>query len=336
MIDFEELELELSSKCNAACPLCPREISYIKTKLNKVTNEITLDKLKSWLPLDFVKTLKKVVFKGTFSEPVIARDFYQIVNWFINNSSAYISIHTNGSLRKPNFWSNLGLLIADRGEIIFGIDGLSDTHSIYRVNTVYEKVIENATAFINVGGYAIWQYIVFKHNEHQITQAKEIAKSLNFTKFLLIGSSRFDSSETIIFNKKNQPLEKNTSFSSGTMNEIIANAKNNPQVNCESYNKKWFTIDWDGEVFPCCYGIGWKKNFANDGIKLDTQKWYKLILKEPNKTNLNYHNLDEIFDFLEIFYAELGNKYMLKTCAINCGLHQQDNNYDNLSNKILN
>ena len=56
--------------------------------------------------------------------------------------------------------------------VVFGIDGLEDTSHIYRVNTSFKKVIENAEAFIKQGGLGTWQFIVFKHNVHQLESAK--------------------------------------------------------------------------------------------------------------------------------------------------------------------
>ena len=48
---------------------------------------------------------------------------------------------------------------------IFSIDGLSDTTYLYRRRTNFEKIMENAEAYI-FGGIARWDFIVFKHNEH--------------------------------------------------------------------------------------------------------------------------------------------------------------------------
>ena len=51
-------------------------------------------------------------------------------------------------------------------EIEFALDGLEDTHSMYRQNTNWRTVIRNAETFISAGGYAIWKFIKFKHNQH--------------------------------------------------------------------------------------------------------------------------------------------------------------------------
>jgi hypothetical protein len=42
----------------------------------------------------------------------------------------------------------------------------------------------NVQAFINAGGRAEWDYLIFKHNEHQIDEAKDLSKKLGFYSFV--------------------------------------------------------------------------------------------------------------------------------------------------------
>jgi len=316
----EFLELELTSKCNAACPQCPREIPYIKENLNINKNEITLDLIKKWLPREILQRLKVVQFKGGFSEPVIAQDFYEIVRYFIENSTAEIIINTNGSLRKPEFWDDLATLTKNRCKIVFGIDGLEDTHSIYRVNTNYNKVIENATAYINSGGYAVWQFIKFNYNEHQVDIAKELSYKLGFKEFMLINSVRFDSYNNTIFNKNNQELRASNT---APMRDLIQQKaiEQKKQINCQSKEQNWILIDWDGEVFPCCFTVHWKQRFITAGLELDSQKWYKKIVKNQNATNLNHNSIFDILNIFHQFYDNLNQKFLFKQCLTHCSNH---------------
>lgn len=316
----EFLELELTSKCNAACPQCPREIPHIKENLNSYKNEISLPLIKKWLPIETLQTLKVLQFKGGFSEPVIAKDFYEIVQYFIENTTAEIIINTNGSLRKSDFWSELAVLTKNRCKIVFGIDGLSDTHSIYRVNTDYNKVLENAVAYINNGGYAIWQFIKFNYNENQVNTAKELSAKLGFKEFMLINSVRFDSYNNTIFNKNNQEL---SASSTAPMRDLIQQTaiEQKKKINCKSQEKNWILIDWDGEVFPCCYTVHWKHRFISKGLEIDSQKWYKKVLVNNNSTNLNYYTIYDILNTIHGFYNNLNSKFVFKQCLTHCSNH---------------
>ena len=55
----------------------------------------------------------------------------------------------------------------------------------------FNKIIENAKTFIDYGGNAVWQYIIFNHNIHQVEEAKHKAIELGFSSFTLKDSSRF-------------------------------------------------------------------------------------------------------------------------------------------------
>ena len=88
-----------------------------------------------------------------------------------------MSISTNGSAGTRNFWERLG---KTKAIVTFGIDGLEDTHHLYRQNTVWSRIIKNAGIFIAAGGTASWQFIEFDHNKHQISLCRELSKKLGF------------------------------------------------------------------------------------------------------------------------------------------------------------
>ena len=58
---------------------------------------------------------------------------------------------------------------------MFAVDGLADTHSIYRVRTNWDKIIENIKAFTNNAGRARVIMTVFEHNKH--SKIKEVART---------------------------------------------------------------------------------------------------------------------------------------------------------------
>ena len=82
-------------------------------------------------------------------------------------------MHSNGGLRNKEWWSELGSVLSNPFDACyFGIDGLSDTNHIHRVNVSFDKVMENAEAFITAGGRAHWEFLVFDYNEHQVDKSR--------------------------------------------------------------------------------------------------------------------------------------------------------------------
>jgi MoaA/NifB/PqqE/SkfB family radical SAM enzyme len=128
-----------------------------------------------------MQEIEKVLFNGVLGDPCAAPNFLEVCEVMrIRAPQAFITISSNGGLRNEAFWTVLAKVLGSNGRVIFAIDGLEDTNHIYRVNVNYKKVMENAQAFITAGGNAEWQFITFKHNEHQIEEIQSYAKSLGF------------------------------------------------------------------------------------------------------------------------------------------------------------
>ena len=119
-------------------------------------------------------------------DPCAAPNFIDVCEIFRKrNPNLIISVSTNGGLRTKEFWKKLAEVLGDKGRVVFALDGLKDTNHIYRVNVDFDKVIANATTFIKNGGNAEWQFISFKHNQHQVDEARELSKQLGFKQFFV-------------------------------------------------------------------------------------------------------------------------------------------------------
>ena len=69
----------------------------------------------------------------------------------------------------------------------FGLDGLPKDSHEYRINQDGEKLFE----VMKLAPNPKWKYIVFKYNENDIDQARQLAKDNNI-KFNTVYSGRFD------------------------------------------------------------------------------------------------------------------------------------------------
>lgn len=140
---------------------------------------------------DFLQQLRQIDLCGVHGDPVAARSFSQALVWFTQaNPNLTIEIYTNGALRSAHWWKDLARRFK-RLKVIFAIDGLEDTHAIYRRGTRFEKAVENARAFIGAGGRAQWDFLVFRHNEHQLDEARRFAEDWGFESFVPKFSGRF-------------------------------------------------------------------------------------------------------------------------------------------------
>ena len=179
--DIKHVHLEISSKCNAACPLCPRNFYGYEYNDGYTEHNMTLIEAQKIFYSEFVSHLNKLYINGNFGDAVMNPDTVEIVRYFRScNKNLDITISTNAGARDKIFWQQLAELNVT---VIFCIDGLEDTHSLYRQNTLYSTVIKNASIFIDAGGIAVWKMINFQHNQHQQAEAKLCSQRLGFSKF---------------------------------------------------------------------------------------------------------------------------------------------------------
>ena len=186
------LHLETSSVCNAACPMCPRELDK---GFNKDTDAVSLslNQIKDMFDETFIRNLDSMFMCGNYGDPASAPECLEIFKYFKNiNPKISLGMHSNGSLRNKIWWGELGsILSGNKDYCYFSVDGLKDTNHLYRINTNFDKIIENAEAFIKAGGRAHWEYLVFEHNEHQVEEARHLAESMGFVNFREKVSRRF-------------------------------------------------------------------------------------------------------------------------------------------------
>jgi MoaA/NifB/PqqE/SkfB family radical SAM enzyme len=189
--ELSQLHIELTNACNAACPMCTRfHINSPLIRPDLTIDQITIDKFKKYFPPEVIKKCEIILFCGVHGDPGMARDLYEICEYIAEtNPEIALRINTNGGMRKPEFWKKMGELFAKqrhdhwRWVITWSIDGLKDTNHLYRRNVVWEAVSANAQAFIDAGGFADWDFLIFKHNEHQIDEANALSKKMGFMNF---------------------------------------------------------------------------------------------------------------------------------------------------------
>jgi len=183
------IHLEITSKCNARCPQCIRNFhNSPHTDPTLPEEELSLDELIKILDDPMFSDVYAININGVYGDIVMHSDPLPLLQEILRRN-IYINLHTNGSGLSKHFWEEIGKL---QLHVVFALDGLADTHHLYRRNTRFDITLANAETFINNGGTAVWQFIVFKHNKHQVDEARELAKEKGFIKFVeIMSSNRF-------------------------------------------------------------------------------------------------------------------------------------------------
>lgn len=334
--DIKKLHLEISSNCQASCPMCVRNHhgGIENPRLN--VSDLGLGFFKNNIGDEFLKQLDSIMFCGNFGDPILNQELIPILEYIVScNADIRIDLHTNGSARSVDWWIQLATALPKNHVVHFALDGLEDTHHLYRVGTSFNKIIDNAKAFIAHGGRARWVYIIFKHNEHQVELARQMATDLGFESFQEKETSRFMNDPTFDVLDKNgvvtHKLEKPTNQRLVVIDpNTIKNYKKlvkMAKVECQVRETKSIYIDALGYAWPCCWvgAVPYIHTYPTQIIhdfQVDSYKSLFSVLDQfggMEQLNMNKRSLSEIVDSYEWQNLWVDNYNNLNVCARTCG-----------------
>jgi len=311
--NIKTLHVEPSSNCNLSCPQCARNVlgEYLNPDL--MVSELSIKWFTHLLPKKFIQQLDKVYFCGAFGDPCMHKKLLDIIAFLKHtNPTIIIGINTNGSIRNTEWWSNCAkLLTNDRDYVMFAIDGLSDTNHIYRRNAQWHKIIENVNAYIETGGNALWEFLVFKHNQHQVDDAKKLADELGFNWFHTKITRRFENKNAPGI----EPVEEHVKVNYEKL-----------EISCETLHKNEIYVSSYGWVLPCCH-IGEELLDCNVDIKRRRSKLLNALgIKNGNLSlfKLENNSIDKIINQ----FNNINNTWLMPNystgkqpvCAETCGV----------------
>ena len=306
--DIKALNIEVSARCIGHCPFCSRQ-QKIRTFKEHV---ITLSEFKL-LPDFFLKQLKRMIFSGNFGDLCSNSEFVEIAKHAkLTNDGIALGGDTHGALQNEDWWKSLGGVFHD-GCMVFCVDGLADTHSLYRRGTHFHKTVRNIKAFTSSGGVAHWKFIAFEHNEHQIKEAEVLARDIGCSRFYVISSRDY-----------NDTLRRPKRFNFQIKRDVFLSYQaklddKDRQALCKPLNNRSIYIAADGTVHPCC--------FAHCMYITEHNKKFQyivpLIEKYHAEINFKTRPIQEIVSgpyFKEVFLKSKTNPF----CIIKCNKYKKE------------
>ena len=314
--DIKSIHLEVTTKCQARCPMCQRR-NHGGPMRPIILDEIDLETFIMWFPKDFIRQLKKLFMCGNLGDPLLAKDTVEIFRYCREiNEHMTLEMHTNGSGKNKKWWKSLAEI---KVGVIFGIDGLEDTHALYRINTDWNKIINNAITFINAGGDAHWHMLVFEHNQHQVKDCEQLSKQLGFKEFVIKHTTRFINGKFNVLDDGKNII--NTLYPSYKSKKMIAPAitaqeELTPTINCKAVRDSMLYVSALGVVTPCCW--------LDTSYMLEYENSIDYVNKIKIWPNLNDTSLKDIFasnyfDLIALYWDGPG----LKECSKQCGSFDQ-------------
>jgi MoaA/NifB/PqqE/SkfB family radical SAM enzyme len=381
-----EITIEVTSNCQAKCPGCIRHKVF-----NPDTNLISNPPKNLNLSVDahnkLVDEIKGKVtyltYDGSFGDSPLHPQFNELIEYSARTLKGDIepfgdenlgmlskefkglhdlTISTNGSYKSPAFWKELGQILhkhlPGRHHVMFDLDGTdNETQNMYRISTNYDKIIENAEAFISGGGVAVWKMIPFDFNDELEEKARTLAKKHGFQYFQRNRIQRVEQKAVQIalseqlgeLDKMKEEDEDLLSISDAEVEKNLKKAKNilktikidtnlDAHENLEKIREttgvtcKWgvrdrYQISHDGSVWRCCWmnsNYQYKTEF-NAG---EREGWQRFTEKyNEGWNNLHSHSFHDIINhrfFTKDLEESFSNGYgddvnpKLKVCTTKC------------------
>lgn len=331
---IRRLHLELTEKCNASCPLCLRTNPQGLTTRSYIgKKELRLSDLRKYLPIALREDLIEVHMCGNYGDPIMAQDCMEIADLLCTDYCA-VSLSTNGGARSTRWWSTLGRVLAKnpRSRVDFHIDGLEDTNNFYRRNTRFSKIMDNANAYILAGGKANWEFIPFKHNEHQIEKARDLSQKMGFAQFTIKKSNRMFSKESPrhpFTDREGRtfyieaPSSKYAPLKTRSRTSVLPDS-DKEEIQCLSLFYKELYVSCESIIYPCCWTARHARNIY---MGRKTKDGFSNLFKEHDGRNTFDLEKNTVEDMLQsIFFqrlTECWNIGLPQICLKKCGLKDQ-------------
>jgi radical SAM protein with 4Fe4S-binding SPASM domain len=186
-------------------------------------------------------------------EPYLNPDFLEMVR-YASSKKIYTATSTNGHYL--NDVNSRKTVESGLDRLIISIDGTTqETYGQYRVGGNLSKVLEGAANIVkwkkelkSKTPFIIFQFLVVKHNEHQIADIHQLAKRIGADQVRLktaqVYNYETDPNQLIPTNKKYSRYRKDKS------GKMVFNGNN-----ANHCWRLWHdpVITWDGAVVPCCF-----------------------------------------------------------------------------------
>lgn len=253
-----EWEIDTTNICQLKCPLCHTGLGTVNRQKGVMHFDLfkkTIDEIKDyciWLSL------------YSWGEPFLNKEIDKYVAYAHNANVATI-MSTN--LNKP-LTPEMAEAIVRSGleSLIISLDGTTqEVYQVYRVGGHLNRVLDNIRLLVQkkneLGSktpFLEWQFIVMRQNEHQIPEARRMAKELGIN--------------DIVFKKVDFPHGEDDPKLAEQWLPIASDGFRRDQPFDKPYKENglrcwrlWRSgvVNWDGGYAPCCYLTDAKDDFGN-------------------------------------------------------------------------
>ena len=234
------IAIELTNRCNLNCPFCLVGMdkggsSVAHDDMNRPfgTMEILLAGKIIREAKEFGLKEVMLTFQG---EPLLHKQFVDVIH-ISKKCGLKTHVFTNGLLLS----TDISRQIVREGldSLRFSVDGASEeTYQLNRVGGSFEKVYQNMIEMVRISKEEnskielMWQFIALSNNEHEVEDAKRMAKEIGIPIYI-------------------------KTFAESVPELVPRNPEYRRKLQikpCKDIYKAIY-VYWNGEVVPCCYDV---------------------------------------------------------------------------------
>lgn len=279
----ESVSIEPTNICNLSCTECASG----NNSMNRKRLFISLDNYKK----DINQLKKHLVHLQLFfqGEPFMHSNIFDMI-LYATDKHIYTSISTNGHFLSL---SNCKKIVDSKLHCItISVDGTTqDSYEKYRVGGDLNTVLTGISHLVNEKQrlksktpFIIMQFIVFRNNEHQINDIKQLAKQLK------VDSLKIKTAQIDNYKYGNDLIPQNNKYSRYKREGDIYVINKRKNYKCK---RIWFglVISAENNLLPCCFDKDAKYQFNSNIIS-------------NNNTIIKNWNGDKIKHFRKVVWSK--------------------------------
>lgn len=236
--------IEPTNICNLKCPMC-------------VTGNGTMVRPNGFMSLEQFRELIDEVGNHLLhltlwsqGEPFINRSFNDMVRYASDKGIATLTSSNGHFLKDSDAIVESGL-----SDLIISIDGATqETYEQYRVGGKLDRVIDGILGLTEAKKRLKkrtprieLQFLIMKHNEHEIGTIKQLAKDLEVDRLSLKTVQVYSNEQAAEFLPSREEYSR-----------YVIDQEGNFEMKVPIHNRcRWVwlcpTLNWDGTVSPCCF-----------------------------------------------------------------------------------
>jgi radical SAM protein with 4Fe4S-binding SPASM domain len=261
------VSIEPTTSCNLRCPQCPSGLREFTRPTGMLSNGL-FEKT--------VRELKTSVHSLTFyfqGEPYLNPGFLKMVSHASSNKLFTITSTNAHYLNEENC---INTVKSGLHKLIISVDGVTqDSYEAYRIGGQLEKVIAGTKEMIrqkkllrSKTPHIVWQFVVFKNNEHEVDEVKRMGRELGVDEVKIKTAQIYDL-------KNAQDLVPETE----SYSRYRKNGEGHYEIKNELLNQCWrmwqgCVVTWDGKIVPCCFDKDARYRLGDLGSQSFNEIWF--------------------------------------------------------------